>query len=244
MLADELDYVVGVDTHRDEHVLALVAAPAGAVVAGKAVPSERARLPRGAPLRGALCAGQARLGDRGHRQLRRRPCPLSRRAGRNGARAQPYRREPSVGCRAKTTHSTPSARRGRHSPARRSRCREQVSGARRCGCCWSLVAAPSTSAAKRSRSCAPDRHRPRAAPRRAPPPARRAGCSSAAAACAAPAQRRRARDPARAAQPRPPHPGRPPSKLPSSSTRSSPRCAHSLRRCSTSRASDRSSPPS
>jgi transposase len=37
MLADQLDYVVGVDTHRDEHVLALVAAPAGAVVAGKAV---------------------------------------------------------------------------------------------------------------------------------------------------------------------------------------------------------------
>jgi transposase len=37
MLADELDYVIGVDTHRDEHVLAVVAAPAGAVVAGRAV---------------------------------------------------------------------------------------------------------------------------------------------------------------------------------------------------------------
>ena len=37
MLADELDYVVGVDTHLDEHVLAVVAAPAGAVVAGQAV---------------------------------------------------------------------------------------------------------------------------------------------------------------------------------------------------------------
>jgi transposase len=33
MLADELDYVIGVDTHRDEHVLAVVTAPAGAVVA-------------------------------------------------------------------------------------------------------------------------------------------------------------------------------------------------------------------
>jgi hypothetical protein len=31
MLADELDYVIGVDTHRDEHVLAVVTAPAGAV---------------------------------------------------------------------------------------------------------------------------------------------------------------------------------------------------------------------
>jgi hypothetical protein len=42
MLADELDYVVGVDTHRDEHVLAVVAAPAGAVVARQAVPSSTA----------------------------------------------------------------------------------------------------------------------------------------------------------------------------------------------------------
>jgi transposase len=33
MLADEVDYVVGVDTHRDQHVLAVVAAPTGAVVA-------------------------------------------------------------------------------------------------------------------------------------------------------------------------------------------------------------------
>ena len=39
MLAEELDYVVGVDTHRDEHVIAVVAAPAGAVVAGAAAPA-------------------------------------------------------------------------------------------------------------------------------------------------------------------------------------------------------------
>jgi len=37
MLADELDYVVGVDTHLDEHVLAVVAAPTGAVVARHAL---------------------------------------------------------------------------------------------------------------------------------------------------------------------------------------------------------------
>jgi transposase len=36
MLADELDYVLGVDTHRDEHVVAVVTAPAGAIVAGTA----------------------------------------------------------------------------------------------------------------------------------------------------------------------------------------------------------------
>jgi transposase len=39
MLADELDYVVGVDTHRDEHVLAVVSAPTGAVIAEYAVPA-------------------------------------------------------------------------------------------------------------------------------------------------------------------------------------------------------------
>ena len=39
MVADEVDYVVGVDTHRDEHVLAVVCAPAGAVVAQRQVPA-------------------------------------------------------------------------------------------------------------------------------------------------------------------------------------------------------------
>ena len=37
MLADELDYVIGVDTHLDEHVLAVVASPSGAVVAKRSV---------------------------------------------------------------------------------------------------------------------------------------------------------------------------------------------------------------
>jgi transposase len=37
MVADEVDYVVGVDTHRDEHVLAVVCAPVGAVVAQRQV---------------------------------------------------------------------------------------------------------------------------------------------------------------------------------------------------------------
>jgi hypothetical protein len=42
MLADELDYVVGVDTHRDQHVLAVVAAPSGGVVAQRSVPAAHA----------------------------------------------------------------------------------------------------------------------------------------------------------------------------------------------------------
>ena len=39
MLADELDYVVGVDTHRDRHTIAAVAAPSGGVVAQLSVPA-------------------------------------------------------------------------------------------------------------------------------------------------------------------------------------------------------------
>jgi transposase len=37
MLAEKVDYVVGVDTHRDQHTLAVVAAPSGAVVAQRSV---------------------------------------------------------------------------------------------------------------------------------------------------------------------------------------------------------------
>jgi transposase len=40
MLADEVDYVVGVDTHRDRHALAVVAAPTGAVVAQRSVQTD------------------------------------------------------------------------------------------------------------------------------------------------------------------------------------------------------------
>jgi hypothetical protein len=46
MLADELDQVLGVETHGDEHVVAVVTAPAGAVVAGNEVSGQRARLSR------------------------------------------------------------------------------------------------------------------------------------------------------------------------------------------------------
>ena len=39
MVTDEVDYVLGVDTHLDEHVLAVLASPAGAVDAKRAVPA-------------------------------------------------------------------------------------------------------------------------------------------------------------------------------------------------------------
>ena len=47
MVADQLDYVVGVDTHRDEHTLAVVEARSGALVAQRTVSSMVSRSPQG-----------------------------------------------------------------------------------------------------------------------------------------------------------------------------------------------------
>ncbi len=90
MLADELDYVVGVDTHLDEHVLAVVAAATGAVLARAGGRGKYAWLPGGAALRGRGRERRACLGDRGHGQLRRRARALPRRPWREGARGQPH----------------------------------------------------------------------------------------------------------------------------------------------------------
>jgi hypothetical protein len=148
MLADELDYVLGVDTHRDEHVMAVVTAPAGAVLAGSEMAATRAgyrdalrfaqrhavgRRAWAIEGTGSYGAGLARfLAERGELVL-----------------------EPSGDCTARTTRSTPSAPHEQRWRARRSPCHGPVSGARRYGCFWSPVGAPSTSAAKRSPSSAP-----------------------------------------------------------------------------------------
>jgi transposase len=148
MLADELDYVLGVDTHRDEHVMAVVTAPAGAVVAGVAAPAnahgygELLRVAeQHAPGRrawaiegtGSYGAGLSRyLHARGESVLEVSRLPRGERR-----------------LRGKDDALDAARTRGPRSPATRSRSRAQASGARRCGCCWSRAAAPSTSAAKR-----------------------------------------------------------------------------------------------
>jgi transposase len=134
MLADELDYVVGVDTHRDEHVVAVLAAPAGAVIAKLAVRANARgyqealdfaeQYAHGARVwavegTGHYGAGRARfLGDHGEPVLEVSRQPRGERR-----------------LRGKTTRSTRSGRRERRSRARRSRGRARVSGAKRCACC-------------------------------------------------------------------------------------------------------------
>ena len=105
MLADELDYMIGVDTHRDEHVLAVVTAPTGAVIARTAVAANRsgyrealrfaaryAPAPRAWAIEGAghYGAGLARLlSEHGEAVLELSRTPRSRAsAPRQGRRAR------------------------------------------------------------------------------------------------------------------------------------------------------------
>jgi transposase len=114
MLADEVDYVIGVDTQRDEHTLAVVVAPTGAVLAQKVVR---------ASVRGyadALRFAERHAGgvrawaveDAGH-------CGagLTRYLSEHGETVLEVGRQAvlSGDCAAKTTHSTRSAQ---HVPAR------------------------------------------------------------------------------------------------------------------------------
>src|SRR5512133_162715 len=60
MLADQLDYVVGVDTHRDAHALAVVATSTGAVVLEAEIGADRCGYQHALALAGEYAAG-ARL---------------------------------------------------------------------------------------------------------------------------------------------------------------------------------------
>ena len=153
MLADELDYVVGVETHRDEHVLAVLAAPAGAVIAKQAVAANAGGY------RAALCFAEQHANGRrmwavegaGHYGA---GWPASSLAAASRSARSAAHRATSAGCVAKTTRSTRPVRHARRLQARRSACRGPANGARRCGCCCLLVAVLSMSAERRSRSCA------------------------------------------------------------------------------------------
>jgi transposase len=88
MLADQVDVVLGLDTHRDRHALAVREAGSGALARGGGV-LRRGRGPRRGASGRRPPSGPARLGRGGHRGLRRRPRPLPRRSGRAGDRDRP-----------------------------------------------------------------------------------------------------------------------------------------------------------
>ena len=112
MLADEVDYVIGVDTHRDQRTLAVVNAPGGAVVAQTVVR--------------ASARGYAQALRFAERQARGIRAWAVEGAGHSGAGMTRYlasaarwcsrsaaRPVVSGGCAAKTTRSTRSALHGR-----------------------------------------------------------------------------------------------------------------------------------
>jgi transposase len=149
MLADELDYVVGVDTHLDEHVLAVVSAATGAVLARRTVRANARGYQAALRFAGEAAHGARAWAVEGTGSY---GAGLTRYlAGRGETVLEVSRpRGPSDACAAKTTRSTRHGQRGQRLPARRSRFRVTGNDARRYGCYWSHVAAPSTCAAKRS----------------------------------------------------------------------------------------------
>ena len=80
MLADQLDYVIGVDPHRDAHALAVVEVRTGGVVFETTVAASSGGYAAALAARRAARAGPACVRDRGHRLVRRGPDSLPRRA--------------------------------------------------------------------------------------------------------------------------------------------------------------------
>ncbi len=76
MLADQLDYIVGVDPHRDSHALAVVEVVSGAVVFESTVIANSDGYAQALKLAERAGSGPARVRDRRHRLVRCRPDTL------------------------------------------------------------------------------------------------------------------------------------------------------------------------
>jgi len=130
MVADEVDYVLGVDTHRDEHVLAVVVPPAGAVVAQRTVSTNGRGY--GQALRFAQQYANGAVSGRLEVPVTTVPPPpatcisVARRSLRRAAR-----RGASGACAGRTTSSTRSAPHEPRSRVSRWRCHGRDSAAKR-----------------------------------------------------------------------------------------------------------------
>ena len=135
MLAEQVDYVVGVDTHRDQHALAIVDAHTGAVIA---------QTTTAASARGYADAVASRIGTRPALASGRSRAPATTAPGLSGtcsaSAANRCMRSTapaaaSGGCAAKTTSSTQSVPPALPSRTSVGQDRERASIRRRCGCC-------------------------------------------------------------------------------------------------------------
>ena len=145
MLADQLDYVVGVDPHRDSHALAVVRSSTA-----RSCSRRRSRQTAMATRRRSLADEHAprwaRVRGRRYRLVRCRPDPLPRPAVASGCSR-------SAGCggtAARAARPTRSTRSGGPQRARRASGRRrpgQAVNARRCRHWWPHAKAPSTPSA-------------------------------------------------------------------------------------------------
>jgi hypothetical protein len=124
MLAEEVDYVVGVDTHRDQHVLAVVVASTGGVIAQRSVRSNARGYVEAMRFAGDHAPGARIWAVEGAGHYRRRR--------RDGARGQSYCSWRGARCGARTTCSMRYAWRARRSRAQHARYRGRASGKRLC----------------------------------------------------------------------------------------------------------------
>ena len=153
MLADQLDYVVGVDPHRDSHALAVVEVVSGAVVFEATVAANSDGYAQALKLVERARAGSACVRDRRHRLVRCRSDPLPDRPRRAGARGRPAAAGAPLGRQ---------DRRARRGPCRPQRARQRAAGdaaSRRrtpgvAGAWWPPAKERSTPNAPGSASCA------------------------------------------------------------------------------------------
>jgi transposase len=244
MVADELDYVVGVDTHRDEHALAAVEAATGAVVARQAV-AANARGYTQALRFGQRYAASARvwaLEGAGHYGA-----GLARYLSEHGEAVVEVGRAPRNERRLRGKDDQLDAVRAARAALAREPLARPRSGERREALRLLLIARRSAVDVRRealAQVAWRDRHRPRPAPPRTCASSRPEDCSSAAAASAAQAgQAPTSSRHGSCCAASPAESERPLSKPANSSARSSPKSARSHHNCSTSPASARSSPP-
>ena len=184
MLADELDYVVGVDTHRDQHVLAIVDAHTGAVIAQTTV----ARHARGYADAVRFADGTRPASECGRSRAPATTAPglpVTCRPRRGGARGRPHQPRRAAAARQR--------RPARRSPCRPLRACEPSIATPRAGRAPGSAAGAVAGPAKRRRrppgrarpAAQRDRHRTRRRSATSCDGCRSASCSTAAAASAA-----------------------------------------------------------
>ena len=153
MLADQLDYIVGVDPHRDSHALAVVQVVSGAVVFEATVDANSDGYAQALELAERARAGSACVRGRRHRLVRCRPDSLPDRPRRAGARGRPAAAGAPLGRQDRRARRGPCRpQRARSASGRRRRA--QAVNARRCRHLWPHAKEPSTPNAPGSASCA------------------------------------------------------------------------------------------